>query len=101
MAASSNHEKAKSIRGIEPKEHVQVPPTRLFVRLPQEHRARAARPYTSLQKLRAELPASIGIGIKEVQAVPTGLTIISKDSASAWPAYRQSSRFKNTGRGRG
>jgi hypothetical protein len=56
---------------------------RLFVRLPQEHKARTASPYATLQKLRAELPAHVSSHIKGVQAIPSGLAIIPKDGTGS------------------
>lgn len=80
IAANTSDSEAQKSKKAESRKPTDAPTARVFVRLPQEHRARAADPYATLQKLRAELPESVSKGIKGVQAVPTGLAITLKDS---------------------
>ena len=76
VAASSNSKEAP--KGGFTKAH----PTRIFIRLPPEHKARTANPYATLQKLRAEIPADVSKGIRSVQPVPSGLAVTLDVNAS-------------------
>lgn len=58
-------------------------PPRLFLRLPQDHPARRASPYASLETLRAHLDETSAAALKEVRQVPSGLAIQPKDGIGA------------------
>ena len=84
VAATPSPRKAQVTQEARPKKHTPAPAARVFIRLPQEHKARTASPYATLQKLRAELPAEVSAGIKGIQAVPSGLAITLKDDGDSF-----------------
>ena len=68
----------------------QTEKTRVFICITKQHSARKLAPFTILQKLHSYLPRETQIS--EVQIVPTGFALISKDAK----ATQQILQYQNT-----